>query len=293
MNIKGKFIKGKWNKNHYEIINLIGLGGVGEVYRVYQKEKKSYYALKISQDLNSISKEANMLERFKALNSIPQIIEIDDYEEMGDSYYFIVLEYINGINLKEYIKRCRISIKELLAITIIIGESIRQLHRVGYIYGDLKPENIMVDKEHGRIKIIDLGGVCKIGDSLKEFTPIYDRAKWNVGMRCADTGYDLFALCMLITNFLLKNKSILNMNINEIIMELKNKKIDKRLLYLLEKGLLQKRIKFNYFIETLKTIYDDYDEHKILGNSADYFINSFFCGSIICFIIMLTIIFFG
>jgi serine/threonine-protein kinase len=291
MNIEGKTIRGRWNKNIYNVKNLIGEGGIGKVYKAYAPCLGDYCALKISKDLQSITKESNMLNKFSSLGCVPQVIDIDDYWEKEESYYFIVLEYIDGENLKQYIESNKIDIKESLGLVLIIGNMIKNLHKEKFIFGDLKPQNIMVDRKNKKIKIIDLGGVVPMGGSVKEFTLLYDRSKWNMGLRKADAGYDLFSLSMLLVNLILKNeKQILNMEIYDIINELKRRKINKKLVYIIEGGLLQK-INFNYFLKNLKNIYKTIhlDSKVIYNNKADFLVNSFFVGSIICFF---TVVFF-
>lgn len=291
MRLEGKIITGKWNKNSYKIISLLGKGGIGQVYKALDIKTKSYYALKISEDLNSITKESNMLDKFKQINTIPSAIELDDYEEAGKTYYFIVLEYINGQNFKDYISKKKLNSKEIVGIVIIIGEMIEKLHKKGYIFVDLKPENIMIDKTNGQIRIVDLGSAVPIGTTIKEFTPLYDRAKWNMGLRRADVNYDLFAMCMMLVNLVLRNdNTLLNMKISDIMTELKKRKVNKQIVKLIEKGLYQKKILFNEFLNDLKKIHKTLrNERKIrYNNRVNLMINTFFITSLLSFIIILV-----
>lgn len=291
MRLEGKIITGKWNKNSYKIISLLGKGGIGKVYKALDIKNKSYYALKISEDLHSITKESNMLNKFKQINAIPSAIELDDYEKAGKTYYFIVLEYINGENFKNYISKNKLNLKEIVGIVIIIGEMVEELHRQGYVFGDLKPENIMIDKKNGQIRIIDLGSVVPIGATIKEFTPLYDRAKWDMGLRRADVKYDLFAMCMMLVNLILSNdNTLLNMRISHIMTELKKRKINRRIVKLIETGLYQKKILFNEFLNDLKKTYKTLrNERKIrYNNRVNLMINAFFITSLLSFIIILV-----
>ncbi len=292
MKLVGKVIKGKWNKNYYRVIKLIGSGGVGRVYKVWCDKRKKYLAIKLSEDLHSITKEYNMLEKFQYLKMVPKVLEIDDYIDLGQTKYFIALEYIKGKTLKEYMENYRINIRDLLSIIIIIGEMIKKVHKEGYVFGDVKPENIMIDEKNNEIKVIDLGSLCPIGSSLKEFTPIYDRSKWNVGLRKAEPSYDLFSLCIIISNFILnRGNRILDMKINDIITELRGKQIDSRLLDVLEGGLLQKKIDFDTFIDRLKEIYKyPTMQRKIIRDKRDLIINTFFIGTVVSFITILTLL---
>lgn len=294
MRLDGRIITGKWNKNSYKIVEFLGRGGIGRVYKVLDMKSNSHYALKISEDLQSITKESNMLNKFIYLDIIPEVIELDDYEDMGKTYYFIIIEYINGENLKEYILKSRLSLKEIVAVVIIIGEMIYNLHKEGYIFGDLKLENVMIDRKMGEIKVIDLGGIVPIGASIKEFTPLYDRAKWNMGSRKADTKYDLFSMCMMFVNLVLRDeKKLLNVEIRHIIKELRRREINGKLIDLVEKGLYQKNIDFNNFIFEVKKMYKTLRiKRKMRYNDrVNLVINTFFIGSTLGFTIILILLY--
>ncbi|WP_432404941.1 serine/threonine protein kinase [Wukongibacter sp. M2B1] len=293
MRLKSKIITGKWNKNQYRILKLLGEGGTGIVYKVVDIKTKLYYALKISEDLQSITKESNMLNKFVHLDSAPHALELDDYEENGKIYYFIVIEYINGQNFKQYILRNKMDLKEIVGILIITGEMINDLHKKGYIFGDLKLENVMIDRERGKIKIIDLGGLVQVGASIKEFTPLYDRARLNMGSRCADTNYDLFSICMMTANLIIRNeKKLLDMTVADIVYELKKKRINRKLVELLKRGLYQERLKFDEFIYELKKIYKNLRTNRkiVYNDKVNLAINAFFVGSILSLVIVIIIV---
>lgn len=292
MGLEGKIITGKWNKNSYKILGLLGKGGIGRVYKVLDIKNKRYYALKLSEDLHSITKESNMINKFSHIKSLSKIIELDDYEDEGKIYYFIVLEYINGENFKEYILKNKLNLKEIVGIVIIIGEMIEDFHKQGYIFGDLKLENVMIDKEKDELKIIDLGGIVPKGASVKEFTPLYDRAKWNMGLRRADTKYDLFSICMMFVNLIVRNENkLLNMTLHDVVNQLRRGNIDKKVVSLIEKGLYQKKIEFTELIEELKKIYKTLrNERKIrYNNRVNLIVNTFFVTSLLSFVIILVL----
>ncbi len=293
MEMIGTIIEGRWNNNRYIIKELVGKGGIGRVYRVIDFKSDQEYALKISENLESITKESDMLSRLKNMDCLPSIIDIDDYKYEGNTYYFIVLEYIKGQNLKEYILRNRVDIKEVLGVVIIIGEFIKELHRKGYALGDLKPENVMVDINNKKIKIIDFGGITPIGNSLGEFTLLYDRSRWSMGLRRADEGYDLFSICMLIIFTIIKDeKRISQMSIFEILKELSKKSVDKEIVILLQRGLMQEDIDFSKFCTNLKNTYRKVDSRskKSKGEKVDVIVNTYFLGCLICFFAILFII---
>src|SRR5699024_2740420 len=89
--------------------------------------------------------------------------------------------------------------------TIYIGillcqmlKQLEELHKIGYVFGDLKSENIIVTDKPVKIRLIDVGGMTKIGRSVKEYTNFFDRAYWRLGKRLAEPSYDLFAVTMVL-----------------------------------------------------------------------------------------------
>jgi serine/threonine-protein kinase len=293
MGLEGNIITGKWNKNSYKIIRLIGKGGIARVYKVLDINQKKHYALKISEDLHSITKESNMLDKLREIKALPIAVELDDYEYQGKVYYFIVLEYINGENFKEYTLKNRLNLKEIVGIVIIIGTMLSELHNKGYIFGDLKPENVMIDKRNGEIKVVDLGGIVPMGSSIKEFTPLYDRARWDMGIRRADGKYDMFSLCMMFVNLNFRNtEKLFNMSLPDIINELRRQKLNKKVVKLIERGLYQRKIEFPEFIKELKKIYKTLrSEKKIRYNDrVNLIVNTFFVTSLLSFCIILILV---
>ncbi|WP_217349575.1 phosphoribosylaminoimidazolesuccinocarboxamide synthase [Herbaspirillum sp. VT-16-41] len=74
------------------------------------------------------------------------------------------------------------------------------MHKAGWVFGDLKPDNLIVTGPPSKIRSIDVGGTTIQGRAIKEFTEFYDRGYWGLGTRKADPAYDLFAAAMIIIN---------------------------------------------------------------------------------------------
>lgn len=201
---KGEILQGKWCKNQYKIIKKIGEGGTGTVYLVQDMKNSMQYALKLTQDSVSINREYQLLNKFSKLDFVANVYGIDDTEISGEKYYFILIEYIAGTNLKKYTDRVKLNTEIILGIMLIILKGLEEFHKAGYVLVDLKPENMMLDRSKKLLKLIDLGGVVQKGHAIKEFTPAYDRASWKCGERIAEETYDLFAATMILIKFLLR-----------------------------------------------------------------------------------------
>lgn len=143
----------------FDKIELIGAGGMGAVYKARQKELDRYVALKIlPREISSNPAFSELFAReAKALAQLnhPHIVTIYDYGRTGDLFY-IVMEYVDGVNLRQLIAGDRISPREALAIVPQICDALQYAHDKGVVHRDIKPENILIDRE-GRVKVADFG----------------------------------------------------------------------------------------------------------------------------------------
>jgi serine/threonine-protein kinase len=199
-------IVGKWTGKAYTLIKKLGAGGVGEIYLV-QDCYGDMLALKLSDDIISITKEYRFLCKFKDKGFVPKVYDLDDFSKQDKVYHYFTMEYIRGYNLKSVLKSSSMDIKTKLNLMCIVIQIVKQINEEGYIYTDLKHENIMVDGKNSLIRLIDLGSVVAVGNSVKEFTPMYDRLCWGKGSRIADQKYQTFAIAILLISLML-NKSL-------------------------------------------------------------------------------------
>jgi serine/threonine protein kinase len=149
-----------------EILELLGRGGMGAVYKARQRELDRTVALKILPP--GIGDEAGFAERFsreaKALAKLnhPGIVTIHDFGRADGLYYF-VMEYVDGVNLRELLQSQRISPREALAIVPQICDALQFAHDHGIVHRDIKPENILMDRR-GRVKVADFG-IAKLAEA--------------------------------------------------------------------------------------------------------------------------------
>src|SRR5260370_33119061 len=143
----------------YEILELLGVGGMGEVYRVHDSRLHRDVAIKILNEVTAA--DAGRRARFErearavaALNH-PNIVSIFDIG-FEDDVVFIVSELVEGESLRERIGRGQVGVRELIKIGVQIADGIAAAHSAGIVHRDLKPENIMLTPE-GRVKILDFG----------------------------------------------------------------------------------------------------------------------------------------
>ncbi|MFC2948844.1 protein kinase domain-containing protein [Virgibacillus sediminis] len=196
----GMKVHGKWHGHTYTIRRKLGSGAVGSVYLCESRGKTA--ALKISEKGPSLAMEVNVL---KSLNKVqgsplgPYLMEVDDWRSpAGRTYPFYVMEYLQGKSLSEFVARNGSGWVGVLMLQLL--DDLHRLHQAGWIYGDLKPENLLVLEKPGRIRWVDVGGTTQTGRAIKEYTEFFDRGYWGLGSRKAEAGYDLFALVMVFLN---------------------------------------------------------------------------------------------
>ncbi|WP_230131198.1 protein kinase family protein [Bacillus sp. CECT 9360] len=197
--LPGTVITGKWNKKDYKVIKELGSGANGIVYLAENDRK--YVALKLSDNGVSIISEMNILKAFsKVQGSVlgPSFMEADDYVKNGKTMPFYAMEYIKGESYLPFIQNKGQAWIGVLMLQLLSSLSI--LHKQGWVFGDLKPENLIVTLPDYKIRCIDVGGTTLIGRSVKEFTEFFDRGYWGMGSRRADPEYDLFAVAMIMIN---------------------------------------------------------------------------------------------
>jgi tRNA A-37 threonylcarbamoyl transferase component Bud32 len=157
---------------HLEIIELIGQGGMGAVYKARQPSLDRLVAVKVlppeaGRDpafAERFTREARALARL----SHPNIVAVHDVGRAGDFYYF-VMEYVDGVNLRQLLRDGRLRPAQALGIVPQICDALQYAHEEGIVHRDIKPENILLDRK-GRLKIADFGLAKLLGHDTGNFT---------------------------------------------------------------------------------------------------------------------------
>jgi serine/threonine protein kinase len=190
-----------------EVLELIGQGGMGVVYKARQKSLNRLVALKLlaphrAHDAAFASRFAQEAHALAAL-SHPHIVTIHDFGQTG-GFYFLLMEYIDGVNLRQLLQSHRLSPEEALAIVPSLCDALQFAHDRGIVHRDIKPENLLLDQA-GRVKIADFGIARMLGNDPTSTsvgtdgtqaagTPGYMAPEQKAGPRTADSRADIYSL---------------------------------------------------------------------------------------------------
>lgn len=156
----------------FEILECLGRGGMGVVYKARQKSLNRLVAIKIlaperihdGHFAARFSREAEILAR---LNH-PHIVTIHDFGET-DGLFYLVMEFVDGVNLREILRDGRMEPKQALAVVPEICDALQYAHDQGIVHRDIKPENILLDRL-GRVKVADFG-IAKLAGAEADGAP--------------------------------------------------------------------------------------------------------------------------
>jgi serine/threonine protein kinase len=197
-----------------EILEYLGRGGMGIVYKARQRALDRIVALKIlaperecdSGFAERFAREAQALARL----SHPHIVTIHDFGEVkaddGRTLFYLLMEFVDGVNLRQILRSRRLAPTEALAIVPTICDALQYAHSRGIVHRDIKPENLLLDKE-GKVKVADFG-IAKIlgADAAAETgsagTPEYMAPEQKSAPERVDHRADIYSLGVVLYEML-------------------------------------------------------------------------------------------
>jgi serine/threonine protein kinase/tetratricopeptide (TPR) repeat protein len=194
----------------YQVIEDLGHGGMGRVYKVFDTEVREKLALKllnpeIASDEQTIERFRNELKLARTI-SHRNICRMHDLGHEEDTYY-ITMEYISGEDLKSFIHRVgALPVGKAVSIARQVCEGLAEAHRVGVVHRDLKPQNIMIDRD-GNARIMDFGIARSVkakgitGANVMIGTPEYMSPE-QVDGKEADRRSDIYSLGIVLFEML-------------------------------------------------------------------------------------------
>jgi tRNA A-37 threonylcarbamoyl transferase component Bud32 len=169
-----------------DVIEFIGQGGMGAVYKARQKQLDRIVALKVLPP--GIGDDPAFAERFtreaKTLAKLmhPNIVALFEFGQ-ADGIYYLLMEFVDGVSLGQLLRASRVSAREALAIVPQICDALQYAHDQGIVHRDIKPENILLDRR-GRVKVADFG----LAKLVKADAPLTPALSPSDGERVAEPG---------------------------------------------------------------------------------------------------------
>lgn len=196
-----------------EIIECLGRGGMGVVYKARQRSLNRLVALKLiapervqdTKFAERFAREAQALARLNHSN----IVTIHDFGEAG-GFFYLLMEFVDGVNLRQLLRARKLEPAEALAIVPAVCEALQYAHDSGIVHCDIKPENLLLDKK-GRVKIADFGIAKMLGaepsnaglaESQPAGTPQYMAPEQRGQTPTADHRADIYSLGVVLYELL-------------------------------------------------------------------------------------------
>src|SRR5882724_12054499 len=144
---------------HYQIVETLGHGGMGVVYKAKDTHLDRFVAIKVlpPEKVADPERKRRFVQEAKAASALnhPNIVHIYDIAEAG-GIQFIAMEYVPGKTLDQMIGRKGLRLNETLKYAVQIADALAKAHAAGIVHRDLKPSNVMID-DHGLVKVLDFG----------------------------------------------------------------------------------------------------------------------------------------
>jgi len=185
----------------FEILECLGRGGMGIVYRARQKALDREVAIKVL--AGEWQGDPGFADRFEAEAKLlaklnhPNIVTVHDFGESKGLFY-IVMEYVDGVNIRDVLRDGKLDAAQALAIVPSICEALQYAHDKGVVHRDIKPENLLLDRE-GRVRIADFGIAVLAGDRWdRSGTPPYMAPEQKASSPKIDHRADVYALGVVL-----------------------------------------------------------------------------------------------
>ena len=205
-----ELVSGSIFAGRYQVIEELGRGGMGRVYRVVDKKLGEEVALKlikpeVASDEKTIQRFRNELRTARNIGH-PNVTRMYDLGE-DEGIHYITMEYVQGEDLKSFIRRSgRLTVDKAVTIAGQVSEGLAEAHRQGVVHRDLKPQNIMIDRD-GNARIMDFGIARSVkseattGGGVMIGTPEYMSPEQVEG-KAVDLRSDLYSLGIILFEML-------------------------------------------------------------------------------------------
>jgi serine/threonine-protein kinase len=194
---------------HYRVLEKLGEGGMGVVYKAQDMKLKRQVVLKfihphLTADREATGRFEREAQAAAALNH-PNIITVHEIGEVQDQI-FIVMEYVQGGSLRDEMRRSSMSIGRAADIGRQISEGLSEAHQAGIVHRDVKPENILIDKS-GRVKIADFGlarikGITRLTKEASTLGTLKYMSPEQFQNKAADNRTDIWSLGVMLYEML-------------------------------------------------------------------------------------------
>ena len=154
---------------HYKIVQMLGQGGMGIVYKAHDTHLDRFVAIKVlpADKVGDSERKLRFVQEAKAASALnhPNIVVVHDVAA-ADGIDYIAMEYVSGRTLNQIVNGRPMPLRETLSIAIQVADALARAHQAGILHRDLKPANIMID-ERGQVKLLDFG-LAKLTDGASE-----------------------------------------------------------------------------------------------------------------------------
>jgi serine/threonine protein kinase len=203
------------NVQGYEVIELIGGGGMGEVYRAVMVARAREVAMKVV--AGRLTRDPETTARFEAevaaLSQLdhPNVVRVLDHGEMPNGRHFLVMEYVDGCDLRRLLRAQRLEPERAIDIFLKVCAGVQHAHERGLVHRDIKPANILIGLD-GTVKVADFGLAKTLAEESFAYgftqtrdtfgTPYYVAPEVTQKAQSADARTDVYALGVLLYELL-------------------------------------------------------------------------------------------